>query len=284
MLDVIILIPECCLDPLDEELIIERSVTIGLVPLTAIPFDFTYHVSILDLDGTEIFISEFFEFKGAAIEVGKALNGGIKVDKLKDDCLNIRFVIIKKDSVAPETKLSDEKQYEVNKPHNDLFADYFKDDFKRLFNDMEDSDIDLITNGIAIPAHKLILCTRSPEFKKKIHGKLNSTNTSANESSICNIDAFDFEDAFSPAVMKEFVRFCYYSEVEFDNLTKGYHTVELYNLAEEFKVKGLAELSLKFINEAVHGFVLDDIVEVMELADTCGAEDLFNRSVTIFFA
>lgn len=84
--------------------------------------------------------------------------------------------------------------------------------------------------------------------------------------------------------MKEFVRYLYYNEVEFDNFTKGYYSVELYKLAVEFKVKGLAELSLTFITESVHGFVGDDIVEVMEMANERGYEDLFYRSVMIFFA
>lgn len=191
----IILIPETNSDPEVESIVLERSVKVCLIPLTDIPFDFSYHVTILDCSDNEMFVSEFFEFKGSSVKVGEVLNGGINVENLKEEYLNLRFVIIKKDSAY--TQLSESKLQPINES-----LSFLLDDFKKLYNDMDYADINLIACSVAIPAHKLILCARSSEFKKKIDGKMDSSlnYSSANDSSsLSGFIAIDFSDDYNPA-------------------------------------------------------------------------------------
>lgn len=267
---------------------VERSVNIQLVPLTEILFDFLYHVTVLDQEGIEVFVSEFYEHSAGSVQVGKALDANIKVEKLRDDELNLQFVIIKRDG-EPMEDPNDSILPKKRKLGDDAIC--LLTDYKRLYNEMEDYDIYLIADGDVIPAHKLVLTTRSKVFKKKLQGcrgpSLSSTMNgleSANDSSMVkDIDQFDFDVAYSPLVVQEFLRFMYYSEVEFTKLAKGYHTLELFKMAEEFDVGGLEKLCLNHLTEAVHAMFQDDIVEVMELAYAKKLDKLFEICVVIFF-
>lgn len=283
--DVLVYVSES--NSFDNFVTFERSAIIQLIPLSEITFDFWYHVTVLDDDDVEVFVSDFFGHSANDVIAGKPLDGTIKVDKLHDVNLNLKIVIIKKEGDSfdglNESTVSKNKSFSDNEV-KDLLAD-----FKRLYRSMEGADIELVAQGESFPAHKLILCARSPYFKKLFEEKsanMNSNmngNISMNSTCFCNVSTYDFEDDCTPQVMREFVRYLYYSEVKFKNMNKAYQTLELFKLAEKFGVKGLVKLSLKHLTKDVHGLFMNDIVEVMELAYSRKLDPLFELSVIIFF-
>lgn len=286
-LDVLIFNPETNTLADDEGICkIERKVEIQLIPLSEIVFDFMYHVVLLDQDEKEFFVSDFFEHKAAGVQVGRALDGNIIFDKLEDSNLNVKFVIIKKESTDDdETTLIPKPKEVESSSSNDLAAA-----FKRLFLEMEDSDIDLIARGEIIPAHKLILCARSVYLKEQLYGLYRANRGSPVDNSLndscsrCVIGAFDMGDEYSPLVVKEFVRFLYYAEVEWENFTEGCQTFEMFKLATELGDSNLAKMSLERLVAVVQELDGDDILELLDLAYDRKMDNLFSLGVMIFHA
>lgn len=166
----------------------------------------------------------------------------------------------------PEVMRNDLAEKRGESSSNSKFCKMLED-LKEMFDTKKGSDVIIeAIDGVKLEAHKAFLMARSSTFDKMFGTEMTEKETG-------NVIVKDFDSI----VLTELLRFIYYNEVE------GMEDVDtdLFKAAMRYEVKELPEMCLQSIVENIHK---KNILEVIELADIYGLNELFQSSVNIFMA
>ncbi|GBO21425.1 Speckle-type POZ protein B [Araneus ventricosus] len=131
------------------------------------------------------------------------------------------------------------------------------EDMKALYVNQSLTDVELITKTKAFPAHKIVLCARSPVFKAMLINEMKEKNTNC-------IQVDDLGDD----VVQQLLLFLYSDTVE--NFEWEIAT-QLYYAADKYQVGKLKELCSPFLVESL---TPNNAGELLLLADTHSDSDL----------
>ncbi|GBL86637.1 Speckle-type POZ protein [Araneus ventricosus] len=131
------------------------------------------------------------------------------------------------------------------------------EDMKALYVNQSLTDVELITKTKSFPAHKIVLCARSPVFKAMLTNEMKEKNTTC-------IQVDDLGDD----VVQQLLLFLYSDTVE--NLEWEIAT-QLYYAADKYQVGKLKELCSPFLVESL---TPTNAGELLLLADTHSDSDL----------
>lgn len=183
-------------------------------------------------------------------------NNDEKEVKFENDALNFQCTLtILGHTITRQTPLLNFADYSSKQIHSDL---------EGLFESKEHSDIIVSDGKNKIPAHKAILCARSPVFN--IMFKQDMFETKNNEVVIDDIDHQTLED---------FLLFLYSGKVKQLSWDTA---MNLYYAADKYEVGDLREVCSDFLQM---NLTTENACEVLKLADQHRDDDL-KKSVSFF--
>nr|XP_042904610.1 speckle-type POZ protein B isoform X1 [Parasteatoda tepidariorum]XP_042904614.1 speckle-type POZ protein B isoform X2 [Parasteatoda tepidariorum] len=138
-----------------------------------------------------------------------------------------------------------------------------RDDLRKMFADLEHSDVELRADNMSLPAHKFLLSARSPVFRAMFHHQ----DMLENQSNVVEISDVD------PKTLKSFLEFLYTGSVD---IIDDESTLELLIIADKYQVLSLIDTCYKF---ALSALSLENACKILYLSDLLNLKLLKDNAV-----